>query len=310
MLRSSTFSSRRETSKFMSLFVFVAGIFLVDLALARILEPLLMSSRFRYSMLYSGRVEADVAVFGNSRAVHTFFAPEIGAGSCGRTANFAFNGLSMRVIEALILDYLERNPKPKVVILEISSLYSTQEGSRQLTPYMLRGSRLRELLLSEENTFVPWQKILQSYRFNSVLLIRVLGYMLNSDQTWINRLGPIQQRGADLPKGEEKRVYEIVPENLAAFLRITQALESRSISILPVVAPYHPSVSNQIENPYTWALKVKGQLQEKTGFLDLSKAIPGDDEYRDYLHLNIVGARELIPKINERLLEFPTCQVI
>jgi hypothetical protein len=295
-------------SALITLIFLVVAVFAADRIVTVVLTKIVDASQFRYSRLYSGNVDADVAIFGNSRGVHTFFAPELGEGSCTNVVNFSYNSLSTQTIEALLMDYLERNQTPRVVVLELSNVYTDQVGSNQLTPYMVPNSHLRNLLLSQRNTFLPWDALFTSYKFNSTLLLRTFAYLGRSDQTWINRLGPIQQKGVAPKPGQDKRVFELYSENLAALDRIVLELKRRDIPMIGVVAPYHNSITLQIQNPYDWIASIRERLPEGTPFLDLSKSIAGDAEFKDYLHLNLVGARSLIPTFNEQLARIASCK--
>lgn len=302
-MRSFTSNSRN----LIALVALVLAVIAFDRFMSAGLQRLLNASEFRFSRLYDGRAVADVAAFGNSRAVHTFYAPELGGGSCKRVMNFAYNGLSMSAIEALIRDYIERNPTPKALMVELSGVYALGGGDDQLTPFMERGSALRDRILGEEGTAVLWNGFFHSFRFNSALTVRALAYLGRSDQSWINRLTPIRQPGKAPPEDVQRRRYEVDDASLAALERIIALSKENGIELIPVIAPYHPTVTRQIDSPYDWIDVVKARLGEEIDILDLSRALPGDAEFQDYQHLNIIGARALAVTFNGRIAQSPGC---
>ena len=303
---------RSSTSSFKGLLaiaLLVVAVLAVDRLTSAGLQRLLHASGFRLAKLYDGRAEADIAAFGNSRAVHTFYGPALGAGSCERVVNFAYNGLSMGAVEALIRDYIDLNPAPKAMLLELSGLYALGGGDAQLTPFMADGTALRARLLDQEGgTASLWNGAFQSLRFNSPMTVRALAYLGRGDQGWINRLSPIRQPGKAPPPGIEKRRYTIDPESVAALERIIALTAERGIELIPVIAPYHPTVTRQIDSPYAWIEYVQARFGNSVDILDLSRALPGDAEFQDFQHLNIIGARALADQFNARIAGTAGCQ--
>jgi hypothetical protein len=51
-----------------------------------------------------------VIVIGDSRGVHSFYAPRLEQLTGRPALNLSFNSMSMPIAEALLADYLERNP--------------------------------------------------------------------------------------------------------------------------------------------------------------------------------------------------------
>src|SRR6185312_4505509 len=94
--------------------LFVAG----DRVIAFALGEIVSHSEFRFSRVYRGGLDFDVLVVGDSRGVHSIFAPELSKRLCRPVFNMAFNGMSTETEEALVRDYLDRNKPPKVVLIE------------------------------------------------------------------------------------------------------------------------------------------------------------------------------------------------
>ena len=125
-------------------FVFLA--FLGDRCISAGLRGLASRSQARLSRLYSGGLEAQILVAGDSRGVSAIY-PEATAARTGKSVfSIAHNGLGMQTIEALLLDYLDRNKTPEVFVLEITCIRSGNFAIRNLRMHFGDSDRLRGLV--------------------------------------------------------------------------------------------------------------------------------------------------------------------
>lgn len=125
---------------------FIALMFLADRVLALALSRLVLASNARVSALYDGRVEADVVLIGNSRAVHMASAPEWSKALCRPVFNLSLNGLDVATQDALVRDFLDRNPAPRVMAIEISNLFSDTFMAPEYRPFIGESDRLSALI--------------------------------------------------------------------------------------------------------------------------------------------------------------------
>ena len=88
------------------------------------LERLLLASEFRFSELYRGGRTAEVVVIGNSRSVHSFYAPVLAERSCRTVLHLGFNGVTPRAAALLLGDYVRLNAAPRLVVVEASMLFA------------------------------------------------------------------------------------------------------------------------------------------------------------------------------------------
>jgi len=112
-------------------------------------------------------VTSEVAIFGNSRAVHSVYAPELSNEDCYDSFHFGYNGLSILAIEKLIFDYLDRNKSPGVVVLEISALYAVISGDKQLSIYGTQSTRINDYLKENWAAAIWGSEIFHLLRYNS-----------------------------------------------------------------------------------------------------------------------------------------------
>ena len=115
--------------------VLLAVIIAGDHLLALALHQVLMRSQFRYSRLYRGGNDADVVIIGDSRGVHSFYAPALQQMTGLRVMNLSYNSLSPHVAEAVLLDYLDHNRAPRIVVIEATSAITSGAVASQLRTY-------------------------------------------------------------------------------------------------------------------------------------------------------------------------------
>src|SRR5205823_10293275 len=80
-----------------------------DHLFATALHRVLMRSQFRFSRIYRGGNRAGIVVLGDSRGVHSFYAPAMEELTGQRVLNLSYNSMVPPIAEAVLLDYLERN---------------------------------------------------------------------------------------------------------------------------------------------------------------------------------------------------------
>ena len=93
--------------------IFFIGQYFIELSLDEILEE----SSFRYSRLYTGKLENDVISIGNSRGVNSIYTPYFKEKYNVNIMNLSYNGLKSDVLIPLLEDYLDLHKKPKAILI-------------------------------------------------------------------------------------------------------------------------------------------------------------------------------------------------
>lgn len=265
-----------------------------DRLLALGLEALQARSGFRFSRVYAGgQVQHDVVVLGDSRGVNGFFAPGLSEATGRSVLNLSYNGMSTAVAEVVFLDYLDRHPAPKTLIIEPTNVLAAPGLAATLSSYAGRSPRLRALIEAQDPTAATAGEITHLYRFNTELFLRALYYLGRSDQGWINdyRIGEAQ-----LAALREAPVVDALPElreaNLAALGRLVAAARAAGCEVKLVVGPYLPLYRRTLG----WWPAFLARLTEAAGapVVDLSLAVDDPTAFADRLHLNRRGVAPLL----------------
>ena len=255
------------------------------------LDSALSQTRFRYATLYNGQSNAGVLIFGNSRAVNSFYAPAIEKRFKTSCLNLGYNGMSPDVIHALLLDYLDRNEAPRLLIVEASCVDNESTCISNLKPFWHRSSRLSQIASSVFPQSFIATKISRLFAFNCELFLRALSYRSRSDQTWINRYAiddDLLEQAADmLPVSLELPT----DAELAELRAINETAQAHGIDCRVVIAPYLPDYRRALQNFDQW----KARLASATGdVVDLSNSITNTRFFGDRLHTNYAGRQAVI----------------
>lgn len=276
---------------------FIALVFVADRVAAAILSRLVLASNARVSALYDGRVDAEVVLIGNSRGVHMASSPDWAKALCRPVFNLSLNGLDVKTQDVLVRDFLERNPAPKVMVFEISNLFSDTFMAPEYRPFISVSERLSALVRSRQTTWFPWLDVSHLYRFNSEYLLRALLFLFRpSDQT-PEAIGAISAARIDSFLAVHPR-YEVNAKAVPVFASTLQALEARGVEPVLVLAPYHPA-SFRIEDWRGEALaEVRRRLPAGIAIQDWSLALPDDASFADPLHMTPAGRRALARRVS------------
>jgi hypothetical protein len=260
--------------------VIVAG----DHLLATLLHRLLVRSQFRYSRLYRGGNDADVLIIGDSRGVHSFYAPAIRELTGLRAFNLSYNSLSPHIAEALLLDYLDHNRAPRMVIVEATSVLTEGAVAGELRTYANLSPRVAAIYARAQPGAARAARLFWLYPLNSAFFLEALHYMRQSDQEWINHeVLPPALRGL-----HRRNKLKPVPAEIEALARIVREMTQRGIGVRLVAAPY---LTPPLNGPQFVSL-----IEQRTGapvwnYFDALKDLDG---FADGVHLNERGSRELL----------------
>jgi len=274
----------RDAKRFAVWFTLLAIVVIAgDRIGAFVCSRVLVSSQFRFSRVYRGGSNADVLVIGDSRGVHSFYAPAIEQLTGRPALNLSYNSMSMPIAEALLSDYLERNPKPRIVIIETTCVVVDRGLISELRTYAGLSKRLEALYAREHPSAAAAGRLFRLLPYDSEFFLRALAYLRRSDQDWINRNVIAPQLAAG-PRGRwSPRPHQ---ENLDALGRLVPMLRSRGIDVKLVIAPYHRSVMvdmNEITDGV--ARSVPGAR-----VLNYADAIADSRHFADGVHMNADGS--------------------
>lgn len=264
----------------------------IDRVGGRILRSLMESSQFRYSRLYRGGMINDALFFGDSRGAASFFVPSLNDRLKTRSMNLSLNGLPTIAQEVLLMDYLDHNQAPKMVVIEITSLCQPVGPAAEfLRPYFSSSERVAKLCQNTDPTFAVAMQVSHLLPFNNETLMRAMYYRNRSDQGWISH-SKVSQDILDftnrMPEGD---AFTIVPANLEALVRMQDEMSSRGIQIRFVIGPYLPAMRQRMRDMDRFRMAVEKALGDTVW--DFSLALDDLAMFADRVHTNELGADKL-----------------
>ena len=272
----------------------VAVIFVGDRVMAAGLNAAMMGTGNRYAVIYRGEAPGGVLLLGNSRGVNTFHQPTIEEAIDRPVFNASFNGTSTQFAEVILRDYVERNPTPRLVVLEVTGLAAGVNQLQNFFPFGSESARLDAYLNEAVSpTVATARRLFHLYNYNGEMLFRSLAAAGATDQGEINRYtispGLIASTRRETPEPLRSN-----PENLAALQEIVAFCEANDIELRLVIGPYLPIYRERIPAYDEWVASVR----EAAGGMrvwDYSLAIDDETAFADRVHMNYRGARQLTP---------------
>jgi lysophospholipase L1-like esterase len=276
----------------------IALFFIGDRLGAALLGSLLDRSPQRFSRLYTGQLHGEIACLGNSRGVVDFHAPSIAEAAGRSTVNLSHNGMTPKVARAIFADFLDHNPKPKLLVLEVSFVTGqTSKGSvLEYMPFFGHSKRLVELARQYSREAVIAGEISHLYRFNSELTLRSLIYLVRgqSDQgaTMNASLSP---ELIEETKQLEPFPLEIFPQELEALVAIVDAAHNAGVEVRLVFAPYLPIYAEKMTNLDEVIAQISAATSRKV--FDFSRSVTDTNLFADRVHLSPAGAQEFLQQM-------------
>jgi hypothetical protein len=287
------------------LLLLVSVILAGDRLLSMTLDKLVMKSNTRLARLYTGRAAADIVVVGNSRSNRAFYTPHIKKTLERDAINLSYNALATELAAALLEDYLDRNGKPKLLIVEVTGIVMAPTAINELKLYSNRSSRLAEIFKREKQPAYYTSKVLNLYRFNGAEVVDGLQNFRTNDQVTMFRT-PISKYLIDQVESEKPLPFpengmermssteraDIRNRNLEALTSIVQTARTNGIDLRLIIAPYWPPYREKIQD---WD-EVVSQIKAATlgePIWDYSMAIVDPGHFGDRVHLTNAGALKL-----------------
>lgn len=272
----------------LALLLLVACAFAFDRLGAQAMHFLVLQSQFRYSRLYgSQKMDNKLVFIGNSRGINSFYAPHVAKELSKSSINLSYNGISMKMMEVLLRDYLERHEKPEIVFVEITS---GGGDIRKHKVFLGDSKRFRTLYRSQCPKDFACTNVSHLYRYNDEQLLRILYYIGRTDQTWINRYTLSPALEEETRNDQTPVRLETSEESLSALGRIEKLLAKEGVAVRYVIAPYLPAWRNRIENMEEYKQQLRGVLRKGTPIWDYSDAFEENAYFADRIHTNEAGA--------------------
>jgi hypothetical protein len=279
------------------LFILVAGFLLVDRSIALALSWIVKQSEFRFSKVYKGGMSPDVLIFGNSRSVNAFYGPDIESRVGVDVFHLGYNGMPMQIVETVLLDYLDYNVAPELILLEVTNLGARSEQLKEQKLFLGFSLNLQDLLARDFPMIYRTCQLTHLYRFNNELFFRTLFYINRSDQSWINA-GTINQSFADnveITEPESRNnMLSLDGDGWPALQRILELCDRESIEVRLVVSPYLPRLAASFTAYSEWKHEFMKQLPQNVKLFDYYNALSKAEYFADKIHINRAGSAALL----------------
>ena len=280
--------------------LFVLGFCLLTIAGDRLIAGFLgravCSSQTRFSEMYRGGKPSSIVAIGNSRGVNALYSPAIRDEIGIEAFNLSYNGMSMVIAEMLLRDYLDRNEKPRMLVLEITNLGDKNDLLQDLKLYRGLSIRIDSMLAAELPLTATTGRVMHLYNFNGEMFLRSLFYLHRSDQSWVNRyrILPSVLASVGTAAPEEPR---ILPENLEALRRVLALSRDEGIPTRLLVSPYLPGCVERMAGFRAWTAAVRKFTGPRVRIWDYSAAVKDPSCFADRVHMNEQGSRLFIERL-------------
>lgn len=280
------------------IFATIALALFVDRAGGWFLGKITTESQFRYSRLYGSNDAADVLFVGNSRGL-SFFQPYAEEKTGLSTANLSYNGMPIDLAAPLVMDYLDRHPAPKVLVMDISLMDSVRMDNKlsyQFNHYSPYSERLSTILKNDFPNDYYVGKLSHLYRYNSEVFQRTFYYWKKSDKDWLLDRVISPQMVNDVEKQKPLR-FHYGSEMLEKLSEMVKYAQVKGMRVELVVNPYYPAFIPKIGNLDS----LKTDINRATGLTvkDYANAVQQTEAFGDYQHVNKHGARLYLDKLVE-----------
>jgi hypothetical protein len=284
------------------LLLLAAIYFVGDWLGARALHALVWNSNSPFPRLYNGKFDAEIVCVGNSRGVHGFPETILQDATGKSVANLSVNGLAPQIAERFLLDYLDHNPAPKIVLAEANfiEMETTAAGVMKFSPFFASSPRLFELACRFDPTYAVVSRLSRLIQYNSDLTtfaaIHLLVHRGKRDQDALVRreISPQLVAESETMAPVELHVDEA---ELQAVKRMAEECERRGITFRLVLTGYLPAFREKISNLPEWI----DQIESETGLevADVSD-VGTNAAFFDRIHLNAEGSRLTAEMLVER----------
>lgn len=285
-------TSGATSSKVLKLvMIFIALLFVGDRLGAWCLQKLVARSQDRYVAMYEGRAKADILVLGNSRA-DNHFPPQMMSRALGvTTVNLGLGGVSAKLSEALMQDFIERNGAPRLIVLEVTVLAAEPSTIGDMMIFTSYSPRIAALLKESAPRLFYTMTVFNLFQYNNEMLWRILYHVWKPpfDRVHHGTMTPafleqIRKRSVHLPS---------YADNEAALGRMLDYAQQRGIPVRIVITPYLKDQFAKFTNFESWRARVE-QLTRGQKIWDYSQSFEDYALFRDSVHMNTAGTMRLL----------------
>jgi len=267
---------------------FLAVLFVGDRLIGLIFQKQITHSMFRYSRMYRGEGEADILIVGNSRGLN-FYQPTVEKATGLRSFSLCYYSMPCEIATVLAEDYLDKFPKVKTVLVEISVVEMSDDKLLPgFTTYMDYSPRIDSVL--KEKTKDSWytSQISHIYRFNNEVFQRAMYYRNKLDDDWyFDRTIP--QYLIDLAPHRSVE-FKVPKKHVEDIKKLADYCRAKGIDIKFVIGPFFPTYT--VKNLDV----LKREVEKATGYPvhDYSYSIQDYSAFTDYLHANLKGGAMIV----------------
>jgi hypothetical protein len=294
---------------------FLALTFAGDRFFGFLLQCLSEKSQFRYARLYHTNEAADILFIGNSRGL-TFFQPEVERLTGLKTMNLSYNAMPADLAKVLVMDYLDRHPLPKTLVVDVT--LCDRENEPLKTSFNLftpQSQRLTDLIKASVSTHKADENALKVdtldafsgkkvyygglvshlFRFNSEMFHRVLYHYSKTDKDWLldRVIGETAATDTANMKSYPVRMY---PNMVGQMKEMIDYAQAKGVEVKLVINPYLPAFAELPEMRDSFLRPLKTYVENQTGMqvLDFSTALKERSDIGDFQHANKQGSLKFI----------------
>ena len=291
---------------------FLALTFVGDRFFGFLLQNMSEKSQFRYSRLYYTNEAADILFVGNSRGL-TFFQPEVEKITGSKTMNLSYNGMPADLAKVLVMDYLDRHPAPKTMVVDITLCDRENELFKSsFNLYAQQSQRLTDLIKANVSTHRPEATSLKVdtldiyagkkvyygglvshlFRYNTEIFQRVLYHKNKTDEDWlIDRI--IGETAAHDTANMKSYPVRMFPLMVAHLKEMIDYVKGKGVEVKLVINPYLPAFAALPAMRDSFLIPLKTYVETQTGMpvSDFSTALTERDNIGDYQHANKKGSK-------------------
>lgn len=271
--------------------IFIALLFVGDRLGAWCLQKLVARSQDRYVAMYEGRAKAEILVLGNSRADNHFPPQMMSRALAVTTVNLGLGGVSARLSEALMNDFIERNGAPRLIVLEVTVLDADPATIGDMMIFTSYSRRIAALLKESAPRLFYTMMVFNLFQYNNEMLWRILYHVWNPP---FDRVHHGTMTPAFLEQIRKRSVHLTnYVDNEAALRRMLDHAQERGVPVRIVITPYLKDQFAKFTNFESWKARVE-QFARGQKIWDYSRSFDDPALFRDSVHMNTVGTMQLL----------------
>lgn len=291
--------------KFIYIALFILVFFIGDRVLSLSIAHIVINSGVNLSLIYTGKLNNDIVILGNSRGVASFSPSDISSNTGKKTFQLSHNGFSTEIIEVFWADYLTYNKPPSLVIVELSNIFTSNDIIHSIKGYSYWSNNLSDKFKQLERKSYMASRLSNLFLWNGEILFKSLYYLNRTEKEVIKfktrRLSSELDARLMFKKMPPFRIRE---RNLDALERIVELSKQYDCDVYLVFTPFYIEYEKRIDDIKIELLnEITKRVGNKVKILDYSTAITDINAFEDLTHLNYLGSQLLLNRmIDDRVL--------